>query len=243
MNECFETIFKQSSSIGFISGKRDSGKTDLALLLMERGKKEGLFGEIASNVTTRNDSSITYICYMDRLKEWLRLPGKKAFFLDELGKHLYKMRFMSTMSRTILEICQLVRKYDAHFIGAAPSADFVNKLFFNTDILDYLLKKLSRRKAVMTSYVDDFSLLLEDIPRTKVKFLTKDIAIWEMNDPKKDQEEFEGMSREEKAEKLYLIHKDLRTPAKILGVSHQTIANWIDKRNSKYKNLQVSSVK
>ena len=53
------------------------------------------------------------------------------------------MSFMSNMAKMILTLCQLVRKYDAHLIGLAPSKKVVNNLFLGTDILYCTYTKLA----------------------------------------------------------------------------------------------------
>lgn len=229
LNEDLERLFKQSSSVNFISGKRGSGKTDFGLLLLQNGKEKGLFDRIGCNVTTYNDSTIDYLCYFDRFEDWLRLPGKKAFLLDEMGKHLYKMSFMSTMAKMILGVCQLVRKFDAHLIGVAPSADFVNKMFFNTDILDSHMVKLSLKTCVIQNYATQRSYMIKTIPRTKVKFLTKDIARFELKDPTKGKELFDAMSSEEKALLLYAKHHTTRKVAQVMQISHTHVQTLLKK--------------
>jgi len=142
-----QRIFKQSSSIGFISGKRDDGKTSLAFLLLESAKDDGLLDKIAGNVRLSGEAEVEYIPYYDRFQDWLKTKGRKGYVLDELGQHLNRMRFMTEKSKLIMDVCQLVRKFNAHLIGIAPSEEFINKLFLNTDILDYRMKKMSRKIA------------------------------------------------------------------------------------------------
>jgi len=237
LNADLERLFKQSSSVNFISGKRGSGKTDFGLLLLQNGKEKGLFDKIGCNVTTYNDSTIDYLCYFDRFEDWLKLPGKKAFLLDEMGKHLYKMSFMSTMARMILGVCQLVRKFDAHLIGVAPSADFVNKMFFNTDILDSHMVKLSLRTCVIQNYATQRSYMIKSIPRTKVNFLTKDIARFELKDPERGKENLDAMLPEEKALLLYAKHHNMRKTATVMGVSPMQVSRLLKKALGKRKLL------
>lgn len=243
MNGDIQKIFRQTSSVNFVSGKRGSGKTDFSLLLLQNGKEIGLFDEIAANIATRNDPSITYIGYFDRLETWLKGPGKKGFILDEMGKHLYKMSFMSKLSKVILGVCQLVRKFDAHLIGIAPSEELVNKMFFNTDILDSHMVKLSKRVCLIQNYTTETSYIIKRLPRTKIRFLTKDIAAFGLNDPAINKEEYDSMPREQKSLILYAIHHNTRAVAKILGVSHVTVAADLQKVTAKYKNNPMLSVR
>lgn len=230
MDDIFKPVFQQDSSIGFITGRRGSGKTDFCLLLLEEGKTEGYWDRIASNSGVYNDPSVDYICYFDRLEDWLKIPGKKAFFLDELGSHLYRMSFMSKKARIILELCQLIRHYDAHLVGAAPSEDLINKLFFSRDLLDYRMKKLSRKIAYVKTYEPyPNHTKVFDLPRTSILFKTKHIATFDLVDPTKGKEEFRGKPIEEQAVLLYAKHHNLRTVAQILGVSHTSVATYLKK--------------
>lgn len=227
--EYLEKVYKQSSSITFISGRRDSGKTDLSLFLMEKGKEKGFFHKIAANIATHHDSRIEYICYFDRLEEWLKLPGRKAFALDELGKHLYKMAFMSKKARMILEVCQLIRKYDAHLFSCAPSAKLVNSLFLGTDLLDVFIRKTSRKKAEVNIIVNGIGFDFEDIPRTNIKFISKDIARFEMKDPTMAKEKVKAMALGKKILYLYAKLHTCRAVGDALGISAMTVSNYLKK--------------
>jgi len=193
-----------------------------------------IFDKIASNVATYNDPVMEYIGYFDRLEDWLRTRGRKAFLLDEMGQHLYRMSFMSRMTKMILGICQLVRKFDAHLIGIAPSADLVNKLFFNTDILDCRMEKLSRK----ICYVDNIATRsrpykIRNVPRTNIKFITKDIAAFEEKDPNRGKEKLDVMPSEEKALILYAKYHNMRDTGKAMGISAMMVSKLLKKALAK----------
>jgi len=228
MNEDLKRIFKQSSSVNFISGRRGFGKTDFALKLLEIGLREGLFAKIASNVTTFDDR-VEKICYFDRLEIWLRTKGRKAFLLDELGKHLNRMRFMTQKSKLILDTCQLMRKFDAHLIGVAPSKGLVNKLFLDTDILDSHMVKLSLKIVEINNYVTFKGYELFNVPRTTIKFLSKDIAVFELKDATLAKEKWYTLPQCCRAAKLYLKHRTVRKVGNIMGISHTMVCRLLDK--------------
>lgn len=233
-------IFKQSSSIGFISGKRDDGKTALGFLLLETAKADGLLDKIAGNVRLHSESEVEYIPYYDRLQEWFKTKGKKGYLLDELGKHLNRMRFMTEKSKLIMDTCQLVRKFDAHLIGIAPSDDFINRLFLNTDILDYRMKKLSRKIAQVNNYVTRETYTITDIPNTNIPFITKDIAMFELKDPTK-KGNLEELPQCCRASWLYLEHRSLRKVGNIMNLSHEEIRKLI-KKHIQHSEIKVSTV-
>lgn len=240
LEEGLEIVFKQSSSISFISGKRDAGKTDFAFLLLETAKQEGLLDEIAGNVRLHRESEVQYIPYFDRFQDWLKTSGKKGFILDELGKHLNRMRFMTQMSKLIMDTCQLVRKFDAHLIGIAPNADFINRLFLNTDILDCLMVKLSRKIVKVSNRITQDTYIIDDIPRTRVPFITKDIAMFELHDPTK-KGNLEELPQCCRASWLYLEHRSLRKVGNIMNLSHEEIRKLI-KKHILHSKIKMSTV-
>lgn len=233
-------IFKQSSSISFISGKRDYGKTDFGFLLLESLHKEGILDKIAGNVRLKEPCEVEYIPYFDRFKEYLQTEGNKGYLLDELGKHLNRMRFMTQKSKLVLDVCQLVRKYDAHLIGIAPSSDYVNKLFFNTDILDCFMLKLSRKIVKVNNYVTRETYMINNIPRTTIPFITKDIAMFDLKDPTK-KGKLETMPQCCRASWLYLQHRSLRKVGNIMNLSHEEIRKLI-KKHIAHSDIKVSTV-
>jgi len=224
-------VYKKDHSVTFISGDLGSGKTDLALLLMENGKAEGIFHKIATNVTTHNDPYIDFICYFDRLEAWLKSPGRKAYLLDELGINLYKMSFMSAKAKAILKVCQLVRKFNAHLFGIAPSFDFVNKMF--SHVLDIHMIKLSLKSCLIDNKITHKVYSLENLPRTQIKFLTRDIAEFELKDPNFGKEKLDALSPEEKALTLYAIHHTTRKVATVMNVSAMQVSRLLKKAVAK----------
>lgn len=232
MNKDLQTIFKQSSSVNFISGRRGRGKTDFAFKLLENALSEGFIDKIASNVTT-SDERVEYICYFDRLEDWLKTKGRKGYLLDELGKHLNRMRFMTQKSKLILDVCQLMRKFDAHMIGIAPSRSLVNKMFLDSDILDSHMEKLSLKIVEVNNYVTFKSYQLFKVPRTTIHFLTKDIAVFELKDPTRTKETFDNLPSFERAAQLYLQHRSLRKVANIMGISHVAVHHLLNTKVGK----------
>jgi len=235
-----EKVFNQSSSISFIAGKRDSGKTDFGLMLLENAKHEGILDKIASNVRLKQLSEMEYIPYYDRLQAWLNTKGKKGFELDELGQHLNRMRFMTEKSKMIMDTCQLVRKFDAHLIGIAPNADFINRLFLNTDILDCFMEKLSRKIVRVHNYVTRESYIIDNIPPTTIPFITKDIAIFDLKDPTKTNG-LDTLPQCCRASWLYLQHRSLRKVGNIMNLSHEEIRKLI-KKHIGHSKIKVSTV-
>jgi hypothetical protein len=171
-------ILDRDGFVIFISGKKEDGKTDVALLLAEICHALGFRKHIATNIKTDSYIIEKQIVSLDELRNWLHQGGRKLFILDEAGKHIKKMRFMSEMNLAIMEVIQLIRHYDAGFIGIAPSDIFIDSNFLNTDILDARIKKLGKRMALVRDYLisGKSTYFLLDIPRTSIKFNSKDTA-------------------------------------------------------------------
>jgi hypothetical protein len=117
------------------------------------------------------------------LEDWLKERERKLFILDEAGLSIPKLRFMSAMNVQVMEILQIIRHYDAGFIGISPSSKNIDSTFLDTDILDAHIKKLNKYTAKVKDYLQNESYFLEDIPRTSLNFNSKHIAKFVMERP------------------------------------------------------------
>lgn len=170
------TVLSRDGFVIFICGPKESGKTDIALLLAQCAFLLGFRRHIATNIKTNSYMVEAQVTDLDTLNSWLSRKGRKLFVLDEAGKSLKKMRFMSEFNLTVMDTIQTVRKYDCGFIGIAPNETFIDSNFLNTDILDAKIKKFSKTKAQINDYLNRQTYILLDVPRTSVWFDTKDIA-------------------------------------------------------------------
>jgi hypothetical protein len=169
-------VLNRDGFVIFVSGAKEEGKTDISLLLGEICYSLKFRTHIATNIKTSSYMVQKQITDYDSLSKWLRGPGRKLYILDEAGTHLKKMRFMSAKNQLIMDTIQLIRHYDAGFIGIAPSEIFIDNNFLNTDILDAKIKKISLHQAKVTDYFNKQAYFLLDIPRTSIAFNSKDIA-------------------------------------------------------------------
>jgi hypothetical protein len=169
-------VLNRDGFVIFISGAKELGKTDIALLLAEVCHILGFRRHIATNIRTDSYMIEKQITNYDDLKRWLLTSGRKLFVLDEAGTSLKKMRFMSEKNQLIMDTIQLIRHYDAGFIGIAPSDVFIDNNFLNTDILDARIKKISLHTAQVKDYLNRESYFLLDVPRTSIRFNSKDVA-------------------------------------------------------------------
>ena len=173
-------ILKRDGFVIFICGGKEKGKTDFSLSIAEYCYLKGFRKKIATNIRTESYIIEKQITNFPDLEDWLKEGKRKLYNLDEAGKHLRKMRFMSQKNIRIMDIIQLIRHYDAGFIGIAPSESFIDSNFLNTDILDLKIKKVSKQVAIVRDYLEKESFFLYEIPPTTIKFDSKDIANFDM---------------------------------------------------------------
>lgn len=178
-----DRILERDGYIIYISGAKEKGKTDFGLTLAEYSYLKDFRKKITTNIQTESYMIEKQVTNLPDLKEWLQETGKKLFILDEAGLSIPKLRFMSTMNIEIMKILQMIRHYDAGFIGIAPSTKNIDSTFMNTDILDAHIIKLSKTLAKVKDYLQNDTYFLEDIPRTKINFNSKHIAEFKFEKP------------------------------------------------------------
>ena len=162
-------LFTAHSAVIIISGKRGDGKTNYALKLSEEALEEGLISKIATNIISDDERIIRITTFPD-LEDYLGIKGRKVFILDEAGKIVSRMRFMSKLNTKIMNVIQLIRHYSGYFIAIAPSEKFIDSNFGNTDILDARIKKTGLKFATVKNYLTQEVYTLEDIEATSIRY-------------------------------------------------------------------------
>jgi hypothetical protein len=175
-----DQILQRDGFIIYIGGAKEKGKTDFGLFLGEYCYLKGFRKKIATNIETESYMIEKQITNLPDLKVWLMESKRKLFILDEAGLSIPKLRFMSNMNIEIMKVLQMIRHYDAGFIGIAPSTKNIDSTFMDTDILDAQVKKISKTLAIVKDYLQNESYFIEDIPRTSITFNSKHIAIFNM---------------------------------------------------------------
>ena len=149
---------------------------------------------------------------------------------------------MSNMAKIILTLCQLVRKYECHLIGMAPSKELVNKLFFGTDILDSHIHKTRKTCADVRDYAHEEAYNLRRIPRTTIPFITKFVSDWGASNPDPARKGKLGkLPRFEKAAILYCHFRSLRKVGNTLDLSHEAVRDDL-KKYVESRELDLSTV-
>lgn len=173
-------ILSLDGFILFIEGRKGSGKTNLSMLLAELCHLHKLRDLMATNIKTEC-YFMSQIDNFPDLKSWLENEkGKKLYILDEAGKHIKRLRFMTEQNTKFMDLVQLIRHYDAGLVGVAPSSKFVDSSFLNTDILDARIRKISLKRAIIHDYLKNEHYFLNDLPKTSVIHNSKDIATFSM---------------------------------------------------------------
>ena len=182
-NDFIAKIFskkKQSVWIAIL-GKKQSGKTDFALLIMEILYEMGLIDSFGSNVpdleATFDIDFIEDFTTLEKRCKMLNPDPKKhglkryLYFASEMGKWLPKDQ--SWRNVDFIEKLQTVRKYGLSWIGDAISR--VDSRALNEVHFQGCFMKLNQTNPTIAQYEDWVTgqiTLLKNIPRTKIGFDT-----------------------------------------------------------------------
>lgn len=168
----------------FVKGGKESGKTNFVMLLFEILNSFEIRRHFATNIKTES-YYVTQIANKPDLDAWLKkTKGLKTYACDELGKNLRKFGFASKRNQELLDVIQLIRHFDAGFIGMAPASKFVDSGFLIPgDILDAEIIKISKTTAKILDYYHGEAYFWRDIPATSIIHNGKDICEFSMEKP------------------------------------------------------------
>lgn len=165
-----------------VLGKKQSGKTDFILYMMEILYELGLMDAFGSNMEMEAPFHVDFIEDFETLEKTCRMlnpdPDRRGlkkyfYFCSEMGKSMPKDQAWRNVS--FIEKLQTVRKYGLNWAGDAISrvdSRILNEIHFNG-----CFKKLSPANPKIAYYEDWESgerTYLYDIPRTKIRFNTFD---------------------------------------------------------------------
>jgi len=169
-------LFKVPASIVLITGRMDSGKTDFALLLSEILLETRIIREVGTNIKVE-DPRFTRITSVPALKSWLlHSPGPKLFILDEAGCHIDSRRPMAKINKELRNCAFLLRKYRSKMMLISQRGEDVESTFRAPDIWLATFKKTSKKTAICVSDLWEEPVIIEDVPKTSIKYDTYDIA-------------------------------------------------------------------
>ena len=174
-------LFKRrTSAFIIILGRRESGKTDFALLIAEILYNTGTIKNIATNIRIyESPFPIEYIDNLEDLEHWATtVRGRKLFIFDEAGKTFRRRTPLSSVNIEILDKIQIMRKYQLSLIFITPHEDYIDSAVWGTDVLDGVFRKTDKdqKVAIYDDYLYGFTRDIYGIPPTSVKFDTWDSA-------------------------------------------------------------------
>ena len=174
-------FLRATSAFIIIFGRRETGKTDLSLLIAEILHADSSFKYFATNIKIYEAPfHIEHITNLDDLKFWSEQnKGKKLFIFDEYGKAMRRRSPMSSLNVKLIDELQVLRKNKQSTIAVTVNEKYVDNASLGSDVLDGYFFKPNYRNPKIAYYVDlleNRSQTLRNIPRTSIKFDTWDVA-------------------------------------------------------------------
>lgn len=195
-----------------IVGVNQSGKTDLALFIMERLHALGLADGFGSNVPVKANFEIDHIEDFQTLKHRCQMlnpnPDKYGlkryfFFASEMGK--WAAQDLPWKNTSLIREMQLVRKYGLSVIG--DGIDRIDKRIFSPSHFHGFFEKQSKEKPQNAVYIDwtkrGKKTVIKGIPRTSIEFDTFHSARFTM-EPTTPEDIAIPLNREHELVKLWL---------------------------------------
>lgn len=170
-----------TSAFLIIFGRRETGKTDMSLLIAEILYALGIIQEFATNIKIyESPFPVKHITNLDDLRLWSRdNQGRKLFLFDEYGKAFRRRSPMSSLNVQLIDDLQILRKFKLSTIAMTVDEKYIDNSSLGEDVLDGVFIKFNYKNPKVAFYKDlleDFSKRIIGIPRTSVKFDTYDVA-------------------------------------------------------------------
>lgn len=172
---------RATSAFIIIFGRRETGKTDLSLLIAEILYSLGIVKWVATNIKIYHSPfPIEHITSLEDLRLWCQThEGLKLFILDEAGKAARRRTPMASLNIKILDDLQILRKYKLSSIWIAPAEKYIDSASLGSDVLDAIFSKPNFKNPKVALYDDlleDEHKSITDIPPTSIEFDTWDVA-------------------------------------------------------------------
>jgi len=214
-------MFRDDSHFTIITGKNKSGKTTLAINLMEHAFEdpELKFKGFGSNVQGVKSCpfEMDFITDLETLKDKAKgTNGKYLFLFDEMGKSMGKRRFMAKLNTEFLNQLQVIRKYKLSLIGCAIG-DSVDREVLKPYYLNSYIDKGSRYTKKNMTYFDidlEATRQFTNLSKCKTKFHQYSVATFYTQRILKPSD-----FKDEKRQRLLSYAQG--TPIKDLGVHYE----------------------
>lgn len=170
-----------TSNFIIIFGRRETGKTDFALLISEILQDSGLMKFFSTNIKIyKSDFLISHITNLEDLKFWCKENnGKKLFIFDEYGKAMRRRSPMSSLNVKLIDELQILRKHKLSTIAVTVDEKYVDNASLGSDVLDGFFIKPNYKNQKIALWFDlltNENKTLKGIPPTSIKFDTWDVA-------------------------------------------------------------------
>lgn len=179
-DKILEFLFGSMAALVLMSGEWKSGKTDFALLIVERLLQLGIVKEAASNIQSVEDSRVTFVGDMPHLKMWLyRNRTSKLYIFDEGGSHLHKRQSMSRKNVAVMTLLPEISKANAKVIILFQNPESIDGELTNQAWCRGIIHKLNKKTVRFSSVKFPGSqkmFVFSDVPRTSIKFDPMELA-------------------------------------------------------------------
>ena len=180
---------RQMSTFLTVLGRRETGKTNWSLIILEILYYSLGFKHFATNIDILNDCGIgiLHIDNLDALKEWCKSNrGRKLFIFDEIGRTVKRRSPMSSLNVKLISELQILRKYKLSIIACTIDAKYVDNAILGSDILDgsfvkpyrYDNPRKNQRIALYHDLLKNVNKTIDSIPPTTIAFDTWGTAIF-----------------------------------------------------------------
>jgi len=173
-DKILEFLFGPMASLVLISGEWKSGKTDFALLIIERLLELGYIKEAATNIESAKDPRITFIGDLPHLKMWLyRNRVSKLYLFDEGGSHLHRRQSMSRKNVAVMTLLPEISKANAKVLILFQNPESIDGELTNQAWCRGIIHKINKKTVRFSSFKfpgSQKSFVFSDLPRTTIKF-------------------------------------------------------------------------
>lgn len=187
----YRKLFFYSAPVFLITGKPDSGKTDIALWLAEKGLDWNFIDLCASNIPVK-DNRFVELTSLRSLERWLTLfkQKRKMFILDEADKCMTNLDVVSRLSKQFrVPMAFQIRKFHAKLILIYHRLRDVPELYLDKNVTTAFIHKASKKIAYVKSDLI-FSLIgrehlrIRQVPRTTIPFNTYGVGNFTLENAK-----------------------------------------------------------
>lgn len=187
----YRKLFFYPAPVFLITGKPDSGKTDFALWLAEKGLDWNFIDLCASNIPVK-DNRFVELTSLRSLERWLSLfkQKRKMFILDEADKCMTNLDVVSKLSKQFrVPMAFQIRKFHAKLILIYHRLRDVPELYLDKNVTTAFIHKASKKLAYVRSDLI-FSLIgrehlrIRQVPRTKIPFNTYGVGNFTLENKK-----------------------------------------------------------